>query len=356
MNKPSRGSLLRFFTHLLVLCMLFVLPELVMSPATGRPLPMVWRFYVKAVVYVAVFYIQYYAVMRTPVSRRMFSWRMVLGSLAVIALALLMLWVLRPPMPPREAHEAAHHIGPNRFGWLMRDLVMVVLTMALAAALKMGESLTTLERNRRELEEKRRAQELAHLRSQLNPHFLFNALNTIYALTEIDTARSREAISTLSRLLRHSLYETDKPTVELGRELDFVNDYVQLMATRLAGSVKINLSIECPESARTMPIAPMLFITLVENAFKHGLTGRPDAEITIAITASESGAVECRVVNHVAHTTADSDAGGVGLTNLRRRLQLIYGRRATLTVQRSASMHCVELDIHCVELDIHPPQ
>lgn len=344
MNKPSRSGSLSFLIHLLVICILFVLPELVMSPATGRLHHDAWRFYAKALVYVAVFYTEYYAVMRGGISgqRRDIS-RMAVGSAAVLIMSMLVLWAIHPT-PPAAPHGAPG-MGPKNIGWLMRDMVMAVLTMALAAAMKMAASLHAIEDRRRELDEIRRVQELATLRSQLNPHFLFNALNTIYALTEIDSARSREAISTLGRLLRYTLYETDRPTVELGRELDFIVNYVNLMEMRLAGTVKINLSIEASEAARTTPVAPMLFITLVENAFKHGLTGHPDAEISIAVSATDDGAISCRVVNHTAPPRQNTEQGGVGLINLRRRLQLIYGSRASLTVQPGDAIHCVDLTI-----------
>ncbi|MDE7388807.1 MAG: histidine kinase [Muribaculaceae bacterium] len=344
MNKPSRSGSLSFLIHLLILCILFVLPELAMSSATGRFHHDSWRFYAKALVYVAVFYTEYYAVMRGGISgQRRTIVRIALGSVAVLLIALMALWALHPA---RRAPHGAPEMPPPNLVWLIRDMAMAVLTMALAAALKMAANIHAIEDRRRELEEIRRTQELATLRSQLNPHFLFNALNTIYALTEIDSARSREAISTLGRLLRYTLYETDRPTVELGRELDFIVNYVSLMEMRLAGTVKVKLSIEASEAARTTPVAPMLFITLVENAFKHGLTGRPDAEIVIAIKATEAGAIDCRVVNHTAAAPRqDVEKGGVGLVNLRRRLQLIYGCRATLTVQPGSTVHCVDLTI-----------
>ncbi len=341
MNK-KKSLYLRFAIHLLALMILFVLPEVMMSVETRSSSPMQWHFYGKALIFVGVFYIEYYAVLRGRPDGRLLTWRFTVENIVVMGVVLTTLWLLRPPIPPHA----------NNHGYMIvwvRDLGMVVLTMALAVAMKLSERIHQLDARRREMEDTHRSEELKQLKSQLNPHFLFNALNTIYALTEIDSTKARAAVHTLSRMLRYALYEADKPTVALGREVEFIADYVKLMKMRLAGSVPVTTRIECPESMADMPIAPMLFISPVENAFKHGVTGSPDDEIMISLIVTGNGTVECTVINYLKEsdttTHCNGRQSGVGIVNLRRRLELIYGTKATLTTKAADNKFVTSLKI-----------
>jgi LytS/YehU family sensor histidine kinase len=230
---------------------------------------------------------------------------------------------------------------------MVRDVAMVTLTMALGVAVKTTERI-------RQIEESRRTDELKHLKSQLNPHFLFNSLNTIYALTGLNADRARDAIHKLSRLLRYTLYEAEAPMVPLQRDLDFVADYVRLMEMRIGSAMKITMTLDAA-SRSDAQIAPMLFVSLIENAFKHGNTGLPDAFVDINIKADDRHGITCHIVNSVAHATAAADlpvqsaepqSGGVGLVNLRRRLQLIYADKAHLNIKQDDATFTADLTLN----------
>lgn len=337
MNKKN---LLRFSVHLLALCILFVLPEVMMGVGSRHmPGGMEWRFYVKALVYVAVFYVEYYLILGRGSDRRMLGWRFFVCNVVLLAISTVVIKASHLGMPPHARMD-----DPGQFMWV-RDVGIVVLTISLAVAIRLSERVHLLEQRRREMDDARRSAELVQLKSQLNPHFLFNALNTIYALTEIDADKARTAVHTLSRMLRYALYYAERPSVELGREIDFIRDYISMMELRLAGSVTVKTRLECQDSARSLPIAPMLFISIVENAFKHGVSGHRGDMISISLTADSSGAVECLVDNTVnGRDEADSTAAhGLGLTNLRRRLELIYGDGASLDVSEADGLYSVRL-------------
>ena len=124
--------------------------------------------------------------------------------------------------------------------------------------------------------------ELKNLRAQINPHFLLNTLNNIYALTAFDTPRAQKAIDELSRILRHVLYDNEKGFVSISEEVKFISDYVSLMRIRVAANVDIKFNIHIDEKCQAF-VAPMIFISLVENAFKHGISATQDSFIGIDI-------------------------------------------------------------------------
>lgn len=350
-----RQRLVRALTHLIFIGMLFVLPEIVSS--MGRPFQLVpqlrWGVYAKSLVYIAVFYINYCFIIGGAPGRRGFAWRLIVYNLAVIAVAMAVFWLICQWMEPYwdeawRIRKAAKGINvgnatrPRHHDWgflewlkmSVRDIVMVVLTIALSIALKLSDAWMALSRRQQEILADKHEEELRNLKSQLNPHFLFNTLNSIYALIEVSPPKAQEAVHELSGMLRYVLYDNSSK-VALDRETAFVSNYVRLMQLRLAPSTRVECTLEYHDRGKWL-IAPLLFVPLVENAFKYGNTGEPGAHIAISVTAGESTVV-CRTVNGcrpAADTSADR-RGGIGLANLRRRLQLIYCDRASLRTGRS---------------------
>ena len=163
---------------------------------------------------------------------------------------------------------------------------------------------------------------MQQLRSQIDPHFLFNTLNNIYSLIQIDPAQAQEAVHDLSGMLRYVLYESQKDTVPLAKECEFLNEYVKLMGARLTSGVKLEVSL--PSSLSNRQIAPLLFIPLVENAFKHGISDTDESFIRIEL--KEDGEyVTCLVENSCfPKDDTDRSGSGIGITNLKRRLDLLY--------------------------------
>ena len=169
--------------------------------------------------------------------------------------------------------------------------------------------------------------ELSNLRNQINPHFLLNTLNNIYALTAFDAPKAQEAIQELSKMLRHILYDYQQPTVPLKDETEFLQNYINLMRIRLPESVEITSKFTIASS--NIEIAPMLFISLIENAFKHGVSPTEPSFIHITIEADEQQIV-CDIQNSNHPKNADDHSGhGIGLQQVQRRLDLSYYKQYT---------------------------
>ena len=189
----------------------------------------------------------------------------------------------QPPGRPGQPF----HIGPPKWLFLLRDAFSMVLTVGLSTAIRLSKRWTQIEDARREAEKSRTEAELKNLRSQLNPHFLLNTLNNIYALIAFDADKAQAAVQELSCLLRHVLYENQQQTVTLDKEMDFNRNYIELMRIRLAKNVSVETRFDIPPDSRT-PIAPLIFISLIENAFKHGIS--PTEPSFIRILFSEKAA------------------------------------------------------------------
>ncbi|WP_187631969.1 sensor histidine kinase [Hymenobacter lutimineralis] len=211
-----------------------------------------------------------------------------------------------------------------------------------------GDYLSGL-RNRRELERQQLLTELAMLKTQINPHFLFNTLNNIYSLTSRKSDKAPEAVLRLAEIMRYLLYESSTDTVPLSRELAHLHSFLDLQRLRLPASAPeaIRFEVEGAGPDCAHPIAPLLLLPLVENAFKHGdLAARPVA-VHITLHLASDGLLRFSVLNHVAPADAERELprqpGGVGLVNLRRRLELLYPSRYALDVQTTPGQHLVTM-------------
>jgi sensor histidine kinase YesM len=194
--------------------------------------------------------------------------------------------------------------------------------MAIGIALSIRYMMRRSERKQKEVEA-----ELAWLKNQINPHFLFNTLNNISSLAQIDGEETQEAIMQLSDLLRYAMYETNKPKVRLDGEVEFMRNYIELMKLRCNEMTKVSSQfvVHSPQ----LEVAPLLFVSLVENAFKHGMNSNAPASIDIRLEQQgETLVFNCDNTNNP-KPTKDRSGSGIGLENTRRRLDLLYSGRYT---------------------------
>ena len=212
----------------------------------------------------------------------------------------------------------------------IRDAINFIFVALAAYSLRMTSHAHRLEHERQETEMARRDAELKGLRSQISPHFLLNTLNNIYALTAISSDRAQQAIIQLSELLRHMLYDNQQDMVDFSSECKFINSYVDLMKLRMASNVKVNVEIVIPENDKSK-VAPLLFISLVENAFKHGVSSTEPSTISIKLAATEAE-IRCEIVNtNYPKTGNDRSGHGIGLQQVERRLNTVYPGRYSWT-------------------------
>ncbi len=199
------------------------------------------------------------------------------------------------------------------------------------------------EHRMKELERANLHHTLTQLRYQLNPHLLMNTLNNIHSLIDIDPVVAQEAVVELSRLLRFVLYDADRERVLLRHDLEFIQHYVALMRVRYADTVRIDMRM--PDVLPDVEVPPLLFISFVENAFKHGVSYQKESFIEIEESLSDDISqlhFSCRNSNHGASTL---EYGGVGLSNVRQRLKLLYGEDYTLEIDNDPKVYTVRLTI-----------
>ena len=227
-------------------------------------------------------------------------------------------------------------MGLFHFFSVLRDAWNILIAVLAAYSIRMTTHAALLNQQRQEAEVARRDAELKGLRQQISPHFLLNTLNNIYALTAISAERAQSAIMQLSNMLRHMLYDNQEQMVSLKSESAFIQSYVDLMRLRLAANVSVNLDIDIADDDKTM-VAPLLFISLVENAFKHGVSSTEHSQIMISLSSYDSASefegvpegqhiVRCNIVNsNFPKTKNDHSGHGIGLQQVRQRLEVTYG-------------------------------
>ena len=219
----------------------------------------------------------------------------------------------------------APHRSGGPPGWLffVRDMLSLVFTIGLSAAIRMSARWTQAEAARKEAERNRSEAELKNLRNQLNPHFLLNTLNNIYALIAFDTDKAQQAVQELSKLLRYVLYDNQQTYVPLGKETDFIRNYIELMRIRLSSNVQMTTQIDILPDSRTL-IAPLIFISLIENAFKHGISPTERSFIHIHLAENETEVI-CEISNsNHPKNIMDKSGSGIGLEQVNRRLEILY--------------------------------
>lgn len=215
-------------------------------------------------------------------------------------------------------------------------------------SLKLITRLQQSEKALKEAENARIKAELDNLRSQINPHFLLNTLNNIYALTAIDTDKAQKTIKELSLLLRYVLYDNLSERVLLVKEVEFLSNYIELMRIRLTNMVELKVTFDVAPDSST-EIAPLLFISLIENAFKHGVSGEKPSFIHIGIVDNRAnGEVEISIKNsNNAKSESDKSGGGIGLDQVHRRLELQYPDAYTWQIVENSEVYesCVTLNV-----------
>ena len=205
---------------------------------------------------------------------------------------------------------------------ILRDCLNFAIFAGGSTALALARKWFTADQKLQESEAARAKAELYNLRSQINPHFLLNTLNNIYALTAINQERAQDAIQQLSKMLRHMLYDNQESSVAISDELQFLENYISLMKIRLSANVDVTFThnVDVPG----VRIAPLIFISLVENAFKHGISPTEQSFVHIEINATDHD-INCRIENsNHPKSNQDRSGHGIGLNQVQRRLDLAY--------------------------------
>jgi hypothetical protein len=219
-------------------------------------------------------------------------------------------------------------------------IVILILMMGMNLALKLYFRQRGDQEKMKRLEKENLEQQLEYLKYQINPHFFMNTLNNIHALVDIDPEKAKTTILELSKMMRFVLYEGNKQGVPLDREIAFLQNYITLMKLRYTDKVRITM--KTPDSIPNKDIPPLIFITFVENAFKHGVSYQQDSFIDICIEVADDLIFTCR---NSRIPKEEDKHGGVGLQNVRQRLDLIYGDSYSLDINDQTDTYTVCLKI-----------
>ena len=252
----------------------------------------------------------------------------------------------RPDFPKQEMrHEGPHHPHKHPPIFIGQHDVIAVFILVLMFGMNVGIKGYFKHRGdqkkMKRLEHQNLEQQLEYLKYQINPHFFMNTLNNIHALVDIDPEKAKSTIVELSKMMRFILYEGDKHGVPLTREFEFIRTYLSLMRLRYTDKVKI--TVELPTEVPDKTVPPLMLISFIENAFKHGISYQRDSFIDIHVSVEQQ---RLRFLCH--NSKADKpnqEKGGVGLANVRQRLQLLYDNNFTLNIQDNPDTYHVELTI-----------
>ena len=325
---------------------------------------MVWR---RLAVFLLIFLVHNFVLAPLLIHRQK-RWQYALLTVCMIGLFAFYQCQQRPPMglgfnhepPPFEHREDfPKHLEdgprhPDHFPKHHRDvppaiigehdiIAIVILILMLGANLGIKGYFKTREDQKKllRLEKENLEQQLEYLKYQINPHFFMNTLNNIHALVDIDAEKAKSTILELSKMMRFVLYEGDKKGVPLTREFGFIRNYITLMCLRYTD--KVQISIDLPAQTPDLMIPPLMLITFIENAFKHGVSYQHASFIEVkAEVQGDTLHFSCR--NSKAEKS-NEEKGGVGLANVKQRLKLLYDNDYSLKIQDDSDVYSVQLTI-----------
>ena len=230
-----------------------------------------------------------------------------------------MLWFHRNSIP--NMPEMTTNMWIGFFGGMFMFFLLNCIVAAIAIGIRHFIRTRQIRQQLKDEQAKHTEAELAWLKNQINPHFLFNTLNNISSLTQIDPDAAQDAIAQLSDLLRYAMYETNKKTVPISGEVEFMRNYISLMKLRCNEKTEVKTTFDI---AQDVEIAPLLFISLIENAFKHGVSSSRSSTIDIHLEQEDGSIVFACDNTNYPKDDADRSGSGIGIENTRRRLDLIY--------------------------------
>ena len=252
----------------------------------------------------------------------------------------------RPPRDgkPDKGKHGKGKSGPNP---LALDMVLAVLLLSSDFAINLYIRYSNQKEIYEKQERERLNNELQYLKAQLNPHFFMNTLNNIHGMVEINPTNAQEMIMELSKLMRYVLYEGERNFTTLSTEVEFIENYASLMRKRYS-TKKVDITLRLPhDELYGIKLPPLLFMVIIENAFKHGISYRSHSDISIELDVLPKNRLKLTCTNSKWEKKQDSanNYGGIGLKNLKKRLSLLYGSRFSLEKEENDIMYKAILTI-----------
>lgn len=238
----------------------------------------------------------------------------------------------------------ANYLYTTRF--IIQIVAVTLFIVTFVAMLRFSTDYFELQAKKKEIENEKLSAELNFLKAQINPHFLFNTLNNLYYLAYTNSENTTEVIAKLSQMMRYMIYDSNHPQVLLSKEIEYMQNYISLERLRLNNEIPIDFCIE--GNVGNVLIAPLIFITFLENAFKHGVSNnQPGAWVKIGIRICNKECLYTVSNSKIPQTKTPEkeDNAGIGLKNVNRRLELSYPNQYELKVTDEKDKYVVELKL-----------
>ena len=252
-------------------------------------------------------------------------------------------------LSPETAHfmqtpyaKQIHYSGPYYFSGGAVTLFLIAFVVSTGG--KVLKQWFSAEEIKEEISKQQLEMELNLLKTQVNPHFLFNTLNSIYSLAIANNQKTADAVIKLSRIMRYTLEDCKGKDVELQQEIDFINSYIELQKLRLTNNNSICFTAN--GNISTARIAPFVFIPFIENAFKYGISTHRSSSINASIKAEHNKVIFTCANDYQANTVQRQESTGMGINNARRRLELLYNKRHELSILSDDNRFSVSLTIN----------
>lgn len=295
------------------------------------------------IIHISLYFINYLILMPTFTKQKKRAWLYVLAVLGLLVVTV----AIKFGLAVMYREEILKYIHPytkqteyeSYDNFIIVQLFASGFFLVISSLLKFAADWFSSQRIQSNLESEKKNMELQFLKSQLNPHFLFNSLNNIYSLAYQKSDKTADAILKLSEIMRYMIYESNDSWVSLNKEVEYVQSFVELQKLRFKDGAAVEVTINGEIDGQK--IVPLILISFVENAFKHGVANDPEDPIKINIIANQK-ILHFSVTNKKSKTNKDA-MGGVGLNNVERRLQLLYPERYKLNIVNSATHYTTEL-------------
>ena len=324
-----RNKNIRLLSHLLVWLVLFSMPYLLSYGQSQEMNRVIAHFWIPLAFSVLIFYGNYFFL----IDKFLFPKKT--GLFIGINILLIGFFIFLKEysednffqdLTDRRVDGNGETIGPPIMMLIYVQMISYMAPLLFSIAVKSTKRWLETEAQRKEAANIKLQSELQHLHYQLQPHFFFNSLNNIYAMVDVSPDQAKSSIHSLSKLMRYMLYETNEEQVPLSKEIDFMKKYIDLMKLRVSAKTKV--SYDFPTEETGIQIAPLLFISLIENAFKHGVSGNQEGHIDLRMTYDDKEVLFTIENDNFPKQADDKSGSGIGIPNIKKRLDLLYQNKS----------------------------
>lgn len=329
---------MKTLTHIASWAVVFIMPALIfISEGNQRFEDALYRSLASLPFLMLLFYLCYFWL----IDRLWFKKQYIFFILVVVGLIFCVSYSKYELFSYFDLHKGKRHMPPFH-AFVYFDFLSNLLPVVFAMAIRYAQRNFSLEIAQKEAQAHKLQADLTQLRYQLQPHFFFNALNNIYSLIEFDPQKAQQSVHSLSKLMRHFMQNSDQKQISLAEEVDFLQQYISLMQLRLTD--KTTVQVDFPKQVPQLTIAPLLFISLVENAFKHGVSATAATTLSFSLKV-EGNTIIFRSENTKIPTQESLYSSGIGIDNLKKRLTLLYPERHQYTIEEKEGKYIAQLTI-----------